>query len=154
MNTTDIVSLLCSNKSTKKDFVGCFPVDRLPEFDRLRKRRFSLVVNLDMSTGPGSHWCAVYYKNKNMFYFDSFGEAPASPFLKKWFKNWVNKVYYNNIRHQKYTSLRCGGFCCWFIYEMSEGKEFSSLISFLESIDFDDDFIKYFMKSIFKFDLI
>lgn len=154
MNTKEIVSILSSNKSTKSNFIGCFPVDQLPNVDMSKHVKFSLVVNLDVSTGPGTHWCGIYYRKKKMFYFDSFGKPPSSSYLKKWCKNYVNRVYFNNLKHQKNSSLRCGGFCCWFIFEMSRGTKFHDVINFLDSINYDDKFIKSFMKDKMNFEII
>lgn len=154
MNTNEIVSLLGNHEITKSNFVGCFPVDRLPVIDILKYPEFSLVVNLDVSTGPGTHWCGVYFKNRKMYYFDSFGRKPTKKLLRKWFSNYVNVVYFNNIKHQKKTSLRCGGFCCWFIHEMASGEPFYSTVIFLDKIRNDDDFIKIFMKKNFDYEIL
>lgn len=51
-------------------------------------------------------------------------------------------------------SVRCGGFCCWFIYEMSSGKSFDSIVNFLYSIENDDEFIREFMKRKFDYEII
>lgn len=147
MNSIEITKLLSTNAYTKDNFLGCFPVDQLPCVDG--KTKFSLIVNLDVSTGPGTHWCAIYKKNKKVYYFDSFGRPPPSKYLRFWFKRFVKSVFFNKIRHQEYDSSRCGGYCCWLIHEMSRGKSFSSLVRFLDSIDFDEQFIHTFMKKNF-----
>lgn len=154
MNTTEIVNLLSSNKITRPYFLGCFPIDCLPDVNRFEHVKFSLVVNLDKSTGPGTHWCAIFFNKGKMYYFDSFGRPPSSKYLRKWFRNFVSKVYFNKIKHQDIMSTRCGGFCCWLIFEMSCGSSFSQLVKFLESIDFDDMYIKGFMKNVFNFEMV
>lgn len=150
MNSIEINFLLRSLAVTRKHYVGCYPIDGLPSANTFKHVEFSLVVNLDVSTGPGTHWCAIYFKNGKMFYFDSFGRPPPK-ILQGWFRTFVKELYYNRVKHQALTSMRCGGFCCWLIYEMSRGKSFTTCLNFLNSIDHDDDFIKKFMKSKFNF---
>lgn len=44
--------------------------------DKLPKKPYQYecgIVNLDSSTGPGTHWVAYYKNKRNVKYFDSFG---------------------------------------------------------------------------------
>ena len=67
MQSTTIEQILLS----KKDFLGCFPLDKLPPFPT--KFPKSMIVNTHKSNQPGEHWVALILTKKDCFYFDSFG---------------------------------------------------------------------------------
>ena len=55
----------------KKDFLGCFPMDRLPPFPSVFPK--SMIINTQKSSQPGEHWVALVLTEKKCYYFDSFG---------------------------------------------------------------------------------
>ena len=69
MDTVQILKIL--KKVMGPNFIGGFPSDKLPE---PKQKPFGMVVNLDPSTKPGSHWVAIYVSEFNVSeYFDSYG---------------------------------------------------------------------------------
>lgn len=92
-------------------FRGVFMIDSLPE--KIWKNE-TAIVNLDRSSGPGTHW--VCYKNlkNNVYYFDSIGNLPPPIELLKYFRN-TKKLLYNVIRHQDWDSSVCGHLCLEFL---------------------------------------
>ena len=88
--------------------------------------KIGMVYNLDVSSGPGTHWVAVFVDNKNneINYYDSYGSKP--PFLiNKFLENLKNKykkinensvLIYNDKRHQ-YGGSECGMYSINFILE-------------------------------------
>ena len=66
------------------------------------------ILNLDDSSGPGTHWVAVY----NNEYFDSYGLNPPKKLSH------LNVV--NTIRHQKLENT-CGIWCCLFLLLRNNG---------------------------------
>ncbi len=52
------------------NFIGVCSSDEMPYIDN---DEFCFISNLDNSHQSGSHWVAVYVKNKNMYCYDSFG---------------------------------------------------------------------------------
>ena len=54
-------------------FRGVFLLDTLPK--KPNKKECG-IVNLDKSSGPGTHWVAWYKNSKNKIYFDSYGVQP------------------------------------------------------------------------------
>lgn len=90
--------------------------------DDLPKRKLEKecgIINLDDSTGPGTHWVA-YYKNKNdVYYFDSFGNLPPPLEFIKYLGNNV-KIYYNYKKYQTFTSVTCGQLSLKFLCEISK----------------------------------
>ena len=72
------------------------------------------IVNLDNSSGPGTHWVA-YYKNKlHTQYFDSFGNLRPPLELANYLNN--NNITYNYKVYQKYDTFVCGHLCLIFLY--------------------------------------
>ena len=75
----------------------------------------SAIVNLDNSSGPGTHWVA-YRKTKNkVIYFDSFGDLPPPVELMYYWN--ACEVKYNYHRFQEYDSFNCGHLCLKFLTE-------------------------------------
>lgn len=62
MNTLEIWNTLASNKYTKNYFKGVYPLDCIPKI--IKDKPALLVVNLDKSNQPGSHWVAIYLPTK------------------------------------------------------------------------------------------
>jgi hypothetical protein len=71
------------------------------------------IVNLDSSSGIGTHWVA-YSKRGNMVqYYDSFGVAPPAEFIQYMGKNCV--ITYNYDQEQKIEQVICGHLCLKFL---------------------------------------
>ena len=56
------------------------------------------IVNLDDDTGPGTHWVAYRKTDKNVIYFDSFGNLKPPKELLKYLG--VEKIHYNYKKYQ------------------------------------------------------
>jgi hypothetical protein len=71
------------------------------------------IMNLDDSSGEGTHWCCFILTKSNVFYFDPFGFImPDNPF-----RAWSKKtIYYNPIQIQDIHSQNCGMFCLGLFY--------------------------------------
>lgn len=104
------------------DFLGCFSQDMLESL-RIRSLPTSLIVNLDSSQEPGSHWIALIIRKKTLEIFDSFGLN-----FHKWPRVLPRKLF--NFLHrfalrrrvfisrdiQSVTSTLCGFYCIYFLY--------------------------------------
>ena len=78
------------------------------------------VINLDEYSDIGTHWIALYVKNNDITYFDSFG---VEHIPKEIIKSIGQKnVIANIFRIQAYDSIICGYFCIGFINFMFKGK--------------------------------
>lgn len=71
------------------------------------------IVNLDNSTGPGTHWVAYHKINSNSIYFDSFGNLQPPTQIKNYLKG---NIRYNYDSEQHYDSIICGHLCLKFLY--------------------------------------
>ena len=60
-------------KLSLDEFRGVFLRDTLPKKAILNDCG---ILNLDSSSGDGTHWVMWFKKGKDKFYFDSYGEKP------------------------------------------------------------------------------
>ena len=145
LNTYDIYHVMKQYEKSNKDFIflGPIPSDcptkihcELTNLDllKLKKKKINkigIIYNLDVSTGGGTHWVAVYIDNINneINYYDSYGSKSIlliNKFLQKlvdkYKENSINPiVIYNDTRHQ-YGGSECGMYSMNFILERLHGK--------------------------------
>ena len=74
----------------------------------------SAIINLDDKEGNGTHWVAYKKINKNIIYFDSFGNLKPPLELIKYFGD--GSIKYNYDKYQKYNTFNCGHLCLQFLY--------------------------------------
>lgn len=107
----------------EKGFRGVFTSDLLPK----RIRQFENgIINLDIATGPGTHWVCYYNDPNNNFveYFDPFGEYVYKllPSIKAYLQSSGKKeIAYNSSFLQHPSSVKCGYFCMKYISERNKG---------------------------------
>ena len=97
-------------------FNGAFTRDNLPN----KIKDGAYIINLDEDSGIGTHWVALYVKNNDITYFDSFGVEHIPKEIKKFIDS--KNVISNIFRIQAYDSILCGYFCIGFINFMFKGK--------------------------------
>ena len=71
------------------------------------------IVNLDDSTGPGTHWVAYRKTGNNVKYFDSFGNLNPPKDLINYLG--VDAVQYNYDTYQDFDTFTCGHLCLKFL---------------------------------------
>ena len=144
LNTYDIYYVMKQYEKAHKDFIFLGPVPsdcpvsihcELSKLDliKLKKQgiyKIGIIYNLDVSSGPGTHWVGMYIDNKNneINYYDSYGSksrALIEKFVGKIAKQYtLNKlepmVIYNDKRHQ-YGGSECGVYSMNFILERLHG---------------------------------
>jgi hypothetical protein len=123
--------MIQNNLKNQKGFRGVFTVDLLP--NKMKKFE-SGVINLDISTGPGTHWVCYYNDPKHNYveYFDPFGEYEYnSKKLKQeiiptnivnYLKTSGKEIRYNSSFLQHPASVKCGLYCMKYITERNQGK--------------------------------
>lgn len=72
------------------------------------------IVNLDSTDGNGTHWVAYKKKDKQVIYFDSFGNLKPPIEIVKYFQK--NNIKYNYTKYQQYDTYICGHLCLKFLY--------------------------------------
>lgn len=91
-------------------FRGVYMKDHLP--NKMRKNE-SMIVNLDDSTGNGTHWVCFCKQNREIKYFDSFGIEPPTELLN-YFKT-RNQLTYSVDINQNFDEVICGHLCLKFL---------------------------------------
>lgn len=97
------------------NFRGVFMRDALPK--QIKPIECG-IVNLDDKEKDGSHWTS-YIKNKNVVYFDSYGNLKPPLDLIKYFntEGSKGKIYYNYSPKQTFNSSNCGQLSLDFLYK-------------------------------------
>ena len=114
-----------------KNFIGCFSKDQIP----LIENNKSIIINLNNSDEPGSHWIALKRVNNDIYVFDSFGIGYLPICILKVFKNF--KIITNIYRIQDISSNLCGMFCILFIlYDIIGKNDFIKFLTLFNSNDF------------------
>ena len=88
------------------------------------------VINLDEHSDIGTHWIALYVKNSDITYFDSFRVEHIPKEIIKFIGR--KNVIANISRIQAYDSIMRGYFCIGFINFMLKGRsltEYTNLFS-------------------------
>ena len=83
-------------------FNGVYSRNNLPKIIK----NGAYVINLDECADVGTHWIALYVKNDEVIYFDSFGVEYVPKEIKKFIGN--KDIKTNIFRIQAYNSIICG----------------------------------------------
>ena len=116
-------------------------MDQIP---LLNKYPYSIVVNLDTSIEPGSHWVGIFAFSKDLaYYFDSFGQPPPDR-IKDHFSKFII-FRYNKVKHQSLLSEVCGYYVMFFIYLCSFGHTLNHINHLLQSRYDKDGYVMNFV---------
>ena len=109
-------------------FNGVYSGDNLPKI-----KGGVFVINLDKYSNIGTHWVALYVRNNDIAYFDSFGVEHIPEETKAFIgnKNIQTKIF----RIQTYDSIMCGYFCIGFIHFVLAGKTLTNFTNLFSSND-------------------
>ena len=108
------------------------------------------VINLDEHSDIGTHWVALYVKNNDITYSDSFGVEHIPKEVIKFIGS--KNIIANVFRIQAYDSIMCGYFCIGFINFMLSGRKLTEYTNLFSLIDFkrnDDKILSYFMDNVY-----
>ena len=107
-----------------RNFRGVFLRDELPK--KPRKNECG-IMNLDDSSGKGTHYVAWFKKNNQKYYFDSYGIQAANEMIKYL----GHPLYYNTERIQPDDEVFCGHLCLFVLKKLDEGYNFQDIINTL-----------------------
>lgn len=110
-------------------FKGVLCKDELPK--NLKKGE-SLIINLDDSTGEGTHWVCLININNKLDYFDSYGLPPPEQVLK--LNQTQSGLRYNSSQIQNRNTNICGHLCMLFIRERIKSTPMYDIIYSFEQI--------------------
>ena len=98
--------------------------DTLPKKPKLNECG---ILNLDSSSGDGTHWVMWFKKGKDKLYFDSYGVQPPSELIK-YLKS---TIFYNSERVQQNGEMFCGHLCVFALKQLSFGNNLQAIINYL-----------------------
>ena len=104
-----------------KNFRGLFLRDTLP---KKPKRNECVIMNLDDTSGDGTHWVAWFKRGNDKFYFDSFGLPPPTEL-----NDYLGDVFHPTEQIQPRQEVFCGHFCLFVLKEMQKGKHLQEIIN-------------------------
>ena len=118
---SEIAFLLNKDLKLKEYFRGVYASNTLPSF-LIRGQTHAIVVNLDKSNQPGSHWCAIYIlSNGFCIYFDPLGFPPFIPSIITFLENNSTHCQWNAMNIQSPMSYTCGFYTIFFLRKMIRG---------------------------------
>ena len=125
-------------------FNNVYSRDNLPN----KIKDVAYVINLDEYSDIGTHWIALYVKNNDITYFDSFGVEHIPKEIIKFIgrKNIIENIF----RIQACDSIMCRYFCTGFINFMLKGKTLTEFTNPFSPNDFkknNDIILNYFMNN-------
>ena len=123
-------------------FNGVYSRDNLPN----KNKDGVYVINLDEYSDIGTHWIALYVKNNDITYFDSFVVEHIPKEIIKFIGR--KNIIANIFRIQAYDLIMCGYFCIGFTDFMFKGKALTEFTNLFSPHDFkkNDDIIMSFFK--------
>lgn len=77
----------------------------------------SLILNMDDSSGKGTHWTCLLISSNSSYYFDSFGLPPPTEVV-----NYCPNMnrFYSSFKIQKPEEVICGQYCIYMLYKLSQ----------------------------------
>ena len=82
-----------------------------------------IILNIDDSSGDGTHWTCLFNKNGICLYFDSYGFEPPIE-VRKYYNG-----YYNTFKIQTPKEVICGHYCIYVLYKLSNGALFTDVLN-------------------------
>ena len=133
-----------TNFEIQKYYENVFSRDNLPN----KIKDGGYVINLDEYSDIGTHWVALYVKNNDITYFDSFGVEHIPMEIIKFIGR--KNVIANIFRIQAYDSIMCEYFCIGFIDSMFKSEsltDYANLFSLNDFLKNDDIILNYFVNN-------
>jgi hypothetical protein len=136
------IEQVISTIDKRKQFLGCFPLDQLPDFPTQFPK--SCIINTQTSTKVGEHWIALILTKKHCFYFDSFGLPIIDQRIIEYLNPHYTIVRYSDVCIQHIESDKCGEFCIVFVTQVNSKITYEKFISQfnLEDVRENDNIIE------------
>jgi hypothetical protein len=104
------------------DFIGCLCRNELP--DKANAKECG-ILNLDDTSGEGTHWVAWHKNGDLKIYFDSFGLDPPIELIS-YLKS---PIQCNTDQVQDDDSFICGHLCLFVLKRLSMGESYQELLN-------------------------
>ena len=121
---SNIELLEAARKLKIQNFRGVSLRDILP---KKPKKKECGILNLDDTTGSGTHWVAWYKNGTEKKYFDSYGLQPPNELV-----DYLHSpILYNTERVQPYDQVFCGHLCLYVLKQLGGGQHLQDIINSL-----------------------
>ena len=121
---SNIELLEAARKLKIPNFRGVSLRDILP---KKPKKKECGILNLDDTTGSGTHWVAWYKNGTEKKYFDSYGLQPPNELV-----DYLHSpILYNTEQIQPYDQVFCGHLCLYVLKHLGEGQNLQDIINSL-----------------------
>ena len=91
------------------------------------KKKECGILNLDDTTGSGTHWVAWYKNGTEKKYFDSYGLQPPNELV-----DYLHSpILYNTERVQPNDQVFCGHLCLYVLKQLGGGQHLQDIINSL-----------------------
>ena len=121
---SNIELLEAARKLKIPNFRGVSLRDILP---KKPKKKECGILNLDDTTGSGTHWIAWYKNGTEKKYFDSYGLQPPNELV-----DYLHSpILYNTERVQPYDQVFCGHLCLYVLKQLGGGQHLQDIINSL-----------------------
>jgi len=105
------------------NFRGVFLRDELPKKPRANECG---ILNLDDSSGRGTHWSCWIKRAKDKIYFDSYGLPPPTELIQYL----QRPLLFNSERIQPDNEVFCGHLCLYVLKKTcNDGRKFQEIIN-------------------------
>ena len=91
------------------------------------KKKECGILNLDDTTGSGTHWVAWYKNGTEKKDFDSYGLQPPNELVDYL----APPILYNTERVQPYDQVFCGHLCLYVLKQLGGGQHLQDIINSL-----------------------
>ena len=112
-----IIKEILANKKNHVLFLGCILNDEYINFPSIDKNFFFIVnTNEKSNIDIMGHWILLFFRNKSLFFFDSFALDPSEygGSIEYYFYNHNNSKYkMAKYQIQNINSLLCGAYCIY-----------------------------------------
>jgi hypothetical protein len=123
------------------------------EMQSIPAKNGKYIINLQSSTqGNGTHWCALYIEDKDIFYFDSFGIICPSEITNFCKRIPNSSLAYNDLQIQHIDAQTCGWYCIIFLLHLNRSKKdiYKSASEFIGRFSYDTKKNNTILKQYFK----
>jgi hypothetical protein len=105
-----------------------------------------MVVNLEASNRPGSHWVALHFPTRSkVLYFDPYGEPPPKGPIRSYLEQFDRVVVYPNpFVVQSLISSVCADYCIYFVHQCAAGRSYEEILARLGRAGNPDAYVKTF----------
>ena len=126
MDSDQIENFMKQDEMISKIFHGVYPIDLIPND---LPRPSIIVFNQDKSTGMGTHWIVLHYKEDNMTeHFDSIGKKPMI-YIHNLLISKNMSYMYNNKTLQNYGTNTCALFCLFYSFYSCRKVSFQHIMT-------------------------